>query len=66
VLQGTAPSPGHLPSPRVAKFAPPIDALPHATNKRGQVVLLRLGPERLRGLVEDDLLPLDTLCFLVS
>ena len=52
----------HLPGAGIGKLAPPIHARADAADERGQVVLLRLGTECLRGLVEDDLgLPRATL-----
>ena len=54
----------HLPRGRIGKLAPSIHALPHAADECGQVVLLSIGPKRLRSGIEDDLLLLDTLLLL--
>ena len=45
----------HLSGARIGKLAPRIHGLADAADERRHVVLLRLGPEALRGLVEDHL-----------
>ena len=45
----------HAPGVRIGKLPPAIHALADAADQRSQVVLLRLGFERLRGRVEDHL-----------
>ena len=54
----------HAPGVRIRQLPPPVHSLADAADERGQVVLLRLGPERLRRRVEEDFLLLDALLFL--